>query len=442
MRRVMVLNHDAHGEPKIGSCARPHPTGRALTAAQLKQPLMTPAPNLAEPLICQVVSSADQFDEIRADWLGMAGNPTVDPDFCRLLAESRSEIIRPHIVVVREGGKIVGLLAGRVEGVTVNFRVGYRRLFGIRARSLTLPYGGVMGSEREDVYRVLLAHIMNRLKAGEFDLADLDNLRIDSSLQRCVKRFVPWYCRAHFQVGRPHWTMALPGTGEEIEKNMSKKHRYWIRRVRKRLLERFPDDVEFSCIEHADDISALAAQIESIACTTYQRGIGVGFVNDEEHRRRLNLWSARRLMRVFLLRVQGRPVAFCLGTRLHETFFLSHTAFVPDMGEFEPGTLIFLHMLDGLCREGVKSLDFGLGDAFYKQRFGTGHWEESIVCVFSPHLRGLLLNLTDSTSRLLNFAGRRILYRLGSLKKLKKMWRQRLARKAETAVGGKMVEEA
>lgn len=384
----------------------------------------------ARPLSCKVIQSAEQFEEVRTTWQRLAGNPTVDPDFCRLLASTRREILRPHVVAVQEGDQTIAILAGRIESTSVAFRIGYKRIYSVRARCLALPYGGVLGTDHEDVIQCLLDHVSGLLRAGEIDMVDFDNVRKDSYLLAVVQRRVPWACRGQFHSSHLHWRMALPASGEAIEKAMSKKHRYWVRRMRKSLQERFPNETEYVCMAKPTGVGALADEMERISRHTYQRGLGVGFVNDEEHRRRLELWAGRGLLRAYLLRVQGKPVAFCLGTRFGDNFYLSHTAFIPDMSDFEPGTLVFMYMLDCLCREKVAFLDFGLGDAFYKQRFGTEHWQETILCLFAPRAKGLLLNLTDTASRLVNHAGRSMLGKLGSLRKLKKKWRQKLAKNA------------
>jgi len=377
-----------------------------------------------------VLRSAAEFGAVYADWQQMAGNPTVDPDFCQLLAATRPEIIRPHIFVVREAGRIAAIWAGRLEWTDVVLRAGYKKIFGLRARCLTTPYGGVLGAERDDVIRFILDHVMELLRAGEADLADFDNVRTDSRLYQVVRQAGPWRCRVHFADSHVHWRMALPAARAEIEKGMSKKHRYWVRRMRKKLQERYADQIQFDCARVMGENWALTEELESVAKHTYQRGLGVGFMNDEEHRRRMELWSKRGLLRAYLLRVEGRPIAFCLGTRLQDSFFLSHTAFLPEMGEFEPGTLIFVNMLEGLCDEGIKWLDFGLGDAFYKQRFGTENWQETQLCLFAPSLKGLWLNATDSGTRLIRHTGRRLLSNMDALKRLKKKWRQKLAKQS------------
>ena len=57
-----------------------------------------------------------------------------------------------------------------------------------------------------------------------------------------------------------------------------------------------------------------------------------------------------------------------------------------------------------------------------------------IACLFAPSFKGLLLNLTDSVSRVIRHTGRSLLARMDSLKRLKKKWRQKLAESSTSEV--------
>jgi CelD/BcsL family acetyltransferase involved in cellulose biosynthesis len=102
---------------------------------------------------------------------------------------------------------------------------------------------------------------------------------------------------------------------------------------------------------------------------------------------------------------------------------------------YEPGTLIFMHMVDELAREGVRRFDFGLGEAFYKQRFGDQSWREGTVRIFAPTVKGLTLRSSLGFFRMLDAVGRHLVKKIGGLDRLKTGWRRRLASsKAETEV--------
>jgi CelD/BcsL family acetyltransferase involved in cellulose biosynthesis len=90
-------------------------------------------------------------------------------------------------------------------------------------------------------------------------------------------------------------------------------------------------------------------------------------------------------------------------------------------------------MLRALCREhGVTAVDFGIGDAQYKQMLCDASWDEAPLRLFAPTLRGrwlrALLATVDGSARLL----RRALDRAGLTQRLKQRWRRRLAKSPPT----------
>jgi len=171
----------------------------------------------------------------------------------------------------------------------------------------------------------------------------------------------------------------------------------------------------------------LCAQIERVAALTYQRGLGAGFVDDEEHRLRLDLFAKRGQLRAQVLEIEGRLSAYWIGTIYKGVFYSSATGYDPDLRFYEPGSLVFIHMIDELVREGVGRLDFGLGDAHYKQRFGDNCWREATIRLFAPTLKGVVLRSLLGIFNLADDASRRILQKFRLLDRLKTDWRRRMA---------------
>ena len=93
---------------------------------------------------------------------------------------------------------------------------------------------------------------------------------------------------------------------------------------------------------------------------------------------------------------------------------------------------MFLKLVESLCREGVAEIDFGLGDALYKQRFGDECWEDGSVFIFAPTLKARWLNLVRTGLQGPAQAGRRALDRLGLEQRLKTFWRKKLSGRQES----------
>ena len=93
-----------------------------------------------------------------------------------------------------------------------------------------------------------------------------------------------------------------------------------------------------------------------------------------------------------------------------------------------------MRMVDELVREGIKKLDFGLGDAHYKQRFGNRSWREATIRLFAPSAKGLTFRSMLGLFGTLDGAARRLLQRTGFLDRLKTGWRTRLASTRQRSV--------
>ncbi len=164
-----------------------------------------------------------------------------------------------------------------------------------------------------------------------------------------------------------------------------------------------------------------------MACKTYQRGLGAGFINNDETRRRLQLSGDRGWLRAYILYVDGEPCAFWFGTLYKETFHLDFTGYDQKYRKYEPGTILFVTMIESLCEDEVKAIDFGFGDAFYKQRFGDSSWEEASVYIFGRTARGILLNILRTLTALIVLNAEKIVARYNLREKMKKWWRLRIA---------------
>ena len=57
--------------------------------------------------------------------------------------------------------------------------------------------------------------------------------------------------------------------------------------------------------------------------------------------------------------------------------------------KYSPGTYLLTHVMEDLCRDGVAAIDFGIGEALYKQRFGRATWQETEVYLYAPTWRGM-----------------------------------------------------
>jgi hypothetical protein len=207
----------------------------------------------------------------------------------------------------------------------------------------------------------------------------------------------------------------------------SKKRRYWLNRLPKVLDRDFPQAWSIVRYASVDEAPAFAVAAEQVARITYHRSLGVGFIDNAETRGRLILDAQRGQLRAYLLLIGNQPVAFWYCSEYGRVLHLASTGYDPSHRSYEPGTVLLLRVFQDAIEAGVERVDFGLGDADYKQRFGNEHFLEANFLLFPKTLRGLGLNALLSFLRIANRVAKAGLDRLRLTQRLKTFWRRRKA---------------
>ncbi len=384
-----------------------------------------------------VIRDDEGLEKFRQLWEAWEWHPNADFDFYRLILSCRAEIIRPHIILVSSPRGPEALLIGRIEEASVDFRIGYRTLFTQKARLLAVIYGGMLGGQSPGALEALVDQLMRDLKDREADAVFLHHLSTESTICRLARERAPFACRDHIPLPILHYQLTLPRSFDHFQKSMKQKHRYWVRRVERLFEKDHPEGVSVEYIRYAHEVDHLCEIVEEVAGKTYQRALGVGFINNDENRRRLQLEAKKGWLRAYVLRAGDRTSAFWIGSLFGDTFHLGWTGYDPDDRKYEPGTILFMKLIDDLCREGIKLIDFGFGDAFYKQRFGNVSWSEASVFMFAPTFKGLRMNMIRTVNAGMTRTAE-FLIEKGKLKeRVKKYWRNYLRIRRRTSDGRK-----
>jgi hypothetical protein len=286
-----------------------------------------------------------------------------------------------------------------------------------------------MGDSTVECSRQLVLEVCRLLKSKHLDYALLSNFPTDSTLYSAAKSSSGLLTRDYFPDKSVHWKMRLPESYPELLKKRKKKHRYWLNRIQRVLEEEFPGRVQTRCFRQVGEVEAFCTDAETIAVLTYQRSLNAGFINDAAHQRRCRFAAQNDRFRGYILYIDDQPRAFWCGTLYKRVFHLAWTGYHPEWKKYELGTALFLKMVENLCGERVGEIDFGLGEASYKERFGDESWEEATVHIYSPTLRGASLNLMRLTLECFSRTAKAILRSLGIIARLKRLWRDRLRKK-------------
>jgi CelD/BcsL family acetyltransferase involved in cellulose biosynthesis len=382
-----------------------------------------------------VLRTVQEVAAARDRWQALPwGTFEADQDIFLAVIDARADALRPHVILVERDGEIEAALVGRLERVPLECRFGYKVVYRPTVRSITVVHGGLVGAEDEALARLLLGALERSLAAGEADVASLPSIRSDTPFFRLATTTPGLLRRQHFAEPRMHHKLELPESLDALLAPRSRKARYNIKRYNDIFERAFPEELRLEVLRSSEDARRIIGDLEHVAAKTYQRGLGVGFVDRDDHRRLVEVGLARRLVRVLVLYRGREPIAFWLGYVHNRTFFSSATSFDPAYSEYRPGAYLQLKLIEHLCADpDVDALDYGLGDADYKRRFATESWEESDAAIFAPRLRGLQVNLAQTAIQGSAWLARRVLEQTGLTDRVKRAWRSRLRPDADAS---------
>jgi hypothetical protein len=407
----------------------------AVSTAEIPLAPVAEIRNSAAPSVeVRVARCRAEVEEIREVWSAWPSHRDSDIDFCLNVTWSRKEVIRPHVIVVYRNGQPKAMLVGRLERTRITSKIGYLRLPGIPSLALSFSYGGLLGDFSAENCDEMIQSIITALRQGEADMAVLDFLRVGSPIYERALRASGFTTRDHLPKPGMHYVMKLPANINQVYSALSANHRSDLKRKAKKFLSDHPD-AKVSCYRETAQLDDVIPQIEELARKTYQRGLGVGFQDNEEMRRRLRLCAENGWLHIYVLRLGDTPCAFWIATLYHGSFCSDYLAFDPHLSPYSPGTFLLMKVVEQLCDAGVKEIDFGFGEGRYKEQFGNCEYQEASLFVFAPKLKGVLLNAMRTSAVMADNLARNLLEHTKLLPRIKRFWRLRLAKKTAANKG-------
>ena len=373
-----------------------------------------------------------EVEEVRPFWSTLPSHRDCDIDFCLESVWSRREVLRPHVIVLYRNETPVAMLVGRLERTHVRSKIGFLHLPGVWANTLVFSYKGLLGSASLENSEHFVTAIVAALRLGEADMALLEKADKDSSLFTAALTKPSWTSRDHIATPAVHHLMALSADFKSVYRGLSGNHRSELKRKAKKMLADHPDAIRICCYRQASDLESIIPQIEEVATKSYQRQMQVGFVTTDEMLKRLRFCAEKGWLLIYMLYVRSEPVAFWIGTVYEGSFCSDYLAFDPRYADYSPGTFLLTRMIEEFCKAGTKEIDFGFGESRYKERFGNRRLLEASVCICAPTLKGLALNTIRTVAAFVDVGARKTLDNTNMLPRLKRVWRRRIVRTAQT----------
>lgn len=399
---------------------------------RLPWPDSTPQTLEYRMLKLEILTSYPELETVRDFWSCHVVYPTADFELFLHICQSRKDVIEPYVLAIKNNDQVVALLIGRIEFNRRTLRLGYLKTKGPALRCLTFIHGGNLGDWGLDNTSQTLREILYFLKRKQIDLVNFAYLPEDAVLIGALKELLKANRHPYlFSLPQTHWEMKLDHSGQEFLNHLSRKSRYNLRRERRKFEEEFQNSITFRHFQEPEDIKSCIADLEHIAAQSYHRSLGVGFEATEETVQRMTLEAQRGRLLVYILYIHETPVAFWIGVLLKQVFFTDYTGYLTTYAEHEPGKNTLFSMIEFLTNKtNAHSIDFGLGDAFYKRQLGSNNWKETSVVVYGHTAKAYFTCFLERALAFVESRLRHIATRTNTLGKIKTLWRRYLRTRA------------
>jgi len=375
-----------------GSPACPANSGGFREALALSAGIMEPR-TASNYFTLQTIRDLSEVESLREVWKSWQKTRDSDLDFFSDLVRSRGEGCRPHVIVLSRNSRPDALLVGFNDRRKVPIRFGSLTIHRPELSVLEFVYGGLLGNASKENCTALVQAVMRSLADGDADLALWKQIDVQSDLYTCALQLPSVVLRDHSRCLRDHWFMNIPQGLDAFLLSLGPRQRSKLRRKYQRVLNSFSERVQVRSFRAIADLKQAISDMEEIARKSVKRQLGYGFFDTAQTREQLLHEATRGWLRIYILYVDKNPVAFWKGTLYERCLQPDHTAFDSDWSAFSPGIFLFLHILENLHDEDVKTVDFGSGNGQLYHRFGNMHLREARVQICAPKLRALQFHL-------------------------------------------------
>jgi hypothetical protein len=387
--------------------------------------------NPASQYKTRVVTTTTEIDQLRDFWNSCDPCRDADLDFYLSIVKLCPETVRPHVVVLYDCEVPKALLVGRLDLTRIPIKIGYATMPVPNMRILQIVYGGCLGEVSGANAKLLVGSIMDSLAAGEADAAAFQHVAFNSALAQFAVSIPSWFCSDHLvrpEFHRVRDSFTQSGT---LFTGFSGNERYQQRKRALKLANDFKS-VTIELCTSPDDVPCLIRDAESVAKKSYQRGLGVGFFETSVIRARLEFEARKGWLRAYVLHLDSRPCAFWIGSLRNKVFLSDYLAFDSEYAKYAPGMYLMIKVIEELCCDlGAGSslaerIDFGIGDAPYKERLSNREYQEASVYIFAPKSRAIWVNALRSAVGLASRFVKWLMRTTALFAIVKRIWRVRV----------------
>ena len=375
----------------------------------------------------RVFSNVEEIKSLKDFWKSKQWQHYTDFDYYINIVVKEKGILRPYIISIYENGNPIFLLIGNILKKDFKLKLGYKSLLKIKAHSLEIMYGGILGDQSPAICKETIYILRKILAKEKIDYVFFKQLDISSNIYKAIKSYGGKLTTSRLDVPNPHIYMDLPDSFEKFLETKSSKRRHEIKRRTKKFEEDLKGRLEFKLYRNLEDLDTIMKDTEEIASQTYQSKLGVIMNYDSDTRTKLQYELQNGRLMVFILYIDGRPIAYSTNLVYKNTFLGSKTGYLQEYYKYRPGSYLMSKTFSYLCDNTiVNKIDFGFGYAEWKRDYSTSVKIESNVSIYSLTPKGFILNWMGIFNRTTLLLYRKLAIRFQKIRRIKKKSRDKL----------------
>lgn len=378
-----------------------------------------------------VGEDAESARRLLESWMSVRsddGPCSVDahPDFYLPFLNAREGENTPLVVLWRQGNEARGILVGRRNIGRPALSIGPLKIPMPKLRSVNITYGG-LESVDEDVAQLQADYLRELLKSGTVDCISVHHLPVDTPIGRILRSGLR-ISGDGSPIVKKQWFLKLTDDQNQPVTTNSAKTRSSQRRQDRKLEKAFAGAVKIREFRDLEQLGRFIERASEIGAKSYQGSLRIGVTNSHRWHTHLGVLAGIGCLRAYLLEAQDTPIAYAVGSYKDGTYTGIATSFLPEHRNLSPGAYLNRRVIERLQAEGAMWLDFGFGDASYKQLHGTWRREIATLHLYSQTPAARVARALDASVKWADHTSRRILHESGLYERVRKLIRRSVER--------------
>lgn len=346
-------------------------------------------------------------------------------DYFMTVVRTDPTVRRPHVMRITVPGHAPVLVVARLANQCFRVKLSGAPTGSMTAPALVVAFNGIVGAETAAQRAAVTSALDDALHSREADVVVFqktdrssvwfEHLRESGSRLRRLARPV-----------ESSWTAQLPDSWDALMAARSSKSRRQIRFDDNKLRRVYGERLAMRRLDAPEHSARLMNDVTAVATKSYQRGLGVSLLDGGTQAALVALARDKGWLRVWMLYVDDRPVAFWWGITHAGVLCIGSPGYLPEFSKDRVGYYVLRRMLEDASNDpATHAIDFGTRDADYKERFGDLRSEVSDVLVFARRPRALLVHAFLRSQERALAMGRAGVERAGRTDDIRKWWRDR-----------------